>query len=169
LGAVRVRFRLTPRQITIQSVIVLSSWSSIVLINLRLGGAQPLLLSLYGAAFVGFLVLTARWRGMELTPEGVVLRRNRTRTVPWSDVLDVRPGSMLWTRLVVFDTPNGPVRSWAPTTSPLLRDPDFDAKLHYVRQWWWASRAGGDETPLWPVAGSTGWGVPVTLDESAAM
>ena len=165
----RVRFRLTPRQITIQSVIVLSSWASIVVINLRVGNAQPLLLSFYGAAFVGFLVLTGRWRGMELTPEGVVLRRNRTKTVPWSDVVDVRPGSMLWTRLVVFDTPNGPVRSWAPMTSPLLRDRDFDAKLTYVRQWWWASRAGGDETPMWPVAGSTGWGVPVTLDESAAM
>lgn len=165
----RVRFRLTPRQITIQSVIVLSSWISIVAINLQVGNAQPLLLSLYGVLFVGFLVLAARWRGMELTPEGVVLRRNRTKQVPWNDVLDVRPGSMLWARLVVFDTPSGPVRSWAPMTSPLLRDPDFDAKLTYVRQWWWASRSGGDAAPMWPVAGSTGWGVPITLDESAAM
>lgn len=158
----RVRFRLTPRQITIQSAIVLSSWSTIVLINLRVGNAQPLLLGVYGVLFVGFLVLTARWRGMELTPEGVVLRRNRSRTVLWNDVLDVRPGSMLWTRLVVFDTPTGPVRSWAPMTSPLLRDRDFDAKLTYVRQWWWASRDRAQETPLWPVASSTGWGVPVS-------
>lgn len=147
----------------------MASWLSIVVINVRVGNAQPVLLAGYGAAFVVTLVLTARWRGMELTPEGVVLRRNRTTRLPWSDVLDVRPGSLLWSRLVVFETPAGPVRSWAPMTSPVLRDRDFDAKLAYVRQWWWTSRTRTDDVPIWPVAGSTGWGVPITLDDSAAV
>jgi hypothetical protein len=169
LSAVRIRFRLTPRQVTIQSGIVLSSWLCIAAISIRVGNANPVVLGLYGIAFVGALLLTARWRGMELTPDGVVLRRNRTKVLPWSDVLDVRAGSLLWTRLVVFDTTLGPVRSWAPVTSPLLRDRHFDDKMTYVRQWWWASRDEGDGAPHWPVAGSTGWGVPIPPGDSAAV
>jgi hypothetical protein len=162
---VRVRFRLTPRQVIIQSVLVLFAWACMVLLNVRLGGANGLILGLYGVAFLASVVLSGRWRGAELTPDGVIIRRNRKRFVPWSDVTEVRPGSILLTRLVVFETPGGAVRAWAPAASPLAPDRDFDSKLAYIRQWWWKARRGASDSPvLWPVAGSTGWGVPVVTD-----
>ncbi len=158
----RVRFRLTPRQVVTQGLVVLFAWSSMVLLNARIGGANPVLLVAYGFAFALSVGLSGRWRGAELTPDGVIIRRNTKRFVPWTDVTDVRQGSVLLTRVVVFETPRGIVRSWAPAASPLAPDRDFDVKLTYIRQWWWNARGGvRDSEPLWPVANSTGWGVPV--------
>jgi hypothetical protein len=133
-----------------------------VLLGLRIGRASPLLLAAYGVAFALSLGLSGRWRGAELTPEGVIIRRNSKRFVPWTEVTDVRSGSVLLTKVVVFETPRGPVRSWAPAATPLAPDRDFDAKLTYIRQWWWAARPdAGDGALLWPAANSTGWGIPV--------
>jgi hypothetical protein len=159
---VQVRFRLTPRQVVTQGLVVLFAWASMVFLNVRIGGANPVLLVAYGVAFALSVGLSGRWRGAELTPDGVIIRRNAKRFVPWSDVTDVRQGSVLLTRVVVFETPRGVVRSWAPAASPLAPDRDFDAKLTYIRQWWWGARPGaGGTEPLWPAANSTGWGVPV--------
>jgi hypothetical protein len=134
---VRVRFRLTPKQVTIQGVAVFFAWASLVLMNLRIGGANPILLGAYGIAFALSTVVSGRWRGIELTPEGVAIRRNRKKFIPWSDVTDVQQGSLLLTRIVVFETVEGRVRSWAPASSPLAPDRDFLSKLAYIRQFWW--------------------------------
>jgi hypothetical protein len=140
----------------------LFAWASLVLMNARIGGANAMLLGAYGVAFGVSIVLSGRWRGIELTPEGAFLRRNRKRFIPWSDVTEVRHGSLLLTRIVVFETVQGPVRSWAPAASPLAPDRDFAAKLAYIRQWWWKFRPGASDSPmLWPTAGATGWGIPV--------
>jgi hypothetical protein len=165
---VRVRFRLTPRQVVTQGVVILFAWASIVLMNVRIGRANPVLLGAYGVAFGVSVVLSGRWRGIELMPEGVVLRRNRKRFIPWSDVTEVRQGSLVLTRIVVFETVHGPVRSWAPAASPLAPDRDFPSKLAYIRQFWWNCRPGAADSPmLWPTAGATGWGIPVVQDTSA--
>lgn len=163
----RVRFRLTPRQVVTQGIVVLFAWGSLVVMNVRIGGANPVLLAGYGIAFGLSVLLSGRWRGIELTPDGVVLRRNRKKFIPWSDVTEVRQGSLLLTRIVVFETVEGPVRSWAPAASPLAPDRDFLSKLVYIRQFWWNCRPGAADSPmLWPTAGATGWGVPVVLDAS---
>jgi hypothetical protein len=136
--------------------------------NLRIGGANPILLGAYGIAFALSTVVSGRWRGIELTPEGVAIRRNRKKFIPWSDVTDVQQGSLLLTRIVVFETVEGRVRSWAPASSPLAPDRDFLSKLAYIRQFWWDCRPGPTDSPLlWPTAGATGWGIPVVLDASA--
>ncbi len=165
MGVVQVRFRLTSRQVIIQAVLVLFAWACMTLLNVRIGGANPVLLAAYGTAFALSVGLSGRWRGAELTAEGVIIRRNRKRFVPWTDVTDVRQGSVLLTRIVVFETPRGLVRSWAPAASPLAPDRDFDSKLTYIRQWWWnARRESTDAAVLWPVASGTGWGIPVVTD-----
>jgi hypothetical protein len=165
LGVVQVRFRLTPRQVITQGLIVMFAWACTALLNVRIGGANPVLLAAYGLAFALSVGLSGRWRGAELTPEGVIIRRNRKRFVPWTDVTNVRQGSVLLTRIIVFETPHGPVRSWAPAASPLAPDRDFESKLAYIRGWWWNVRPGStDDNVLWPVANSTGWGIPVVTD-----
>jgi hypothetical protein len=141
-----------------------------VVFNLRFGRVSGLVLAAYGVVFVGSVLLSARWRGLELTPDGAVVRRNAKRFVAWADVTNVRAGSVLLTRVVVLETVRGRVRSWAPASSPLAPDPDFDAKLAYVREWWWTARAHTtDAPPTWPADRATGWGVPVLAETDGSV
>lgn len=164
-----VRFRLTPRQVAIQAGAVGFAWLVLVLANMRVGGANRVLLLAYAVAFASSVIVSARWRGVELTPDGAVVRRNTKRFVPWSEVTDVRPGTLLLTRLVVLDTVRGPVRCWAPVAGPLAPDRDFESKLAYIRQWWWSGRPQAAGKPLlWPSSNATGWGIPVVAGKDAA-
>lgn len=158
----RVRFRLTPQQVALQTAAFGVLWIAIALFNLQFGRVNAFLLVAYGSVIATSVLVSARWRGLELGPDGAVVRRNTKRLVPWSDVTHVRTGSVLLTKVVVLETVRGNVRSWAPVTSPLAPDRDFDAKLAYIRQWWWNARVEVEGTaPSWPADRSTGWGVPV--------
>ena len=128
----QVRFRLTHRQVITQGLIVLFAWTCMALLNVRIGGANPILLAAYGLAFALSVGLSGRWRGAELTAEGVIIRRNRKRFVPWTDVTDVREGSVLLTRIIVFETPLRPAAFVGPRRQPARTRPRLriEAGLH---------------------------------------
>lgn len=142
----------------------------LTLVNLRFGVVSTILIALYGVVLLVIVLALARWRGLELRDDGFVVRRNLVRRVPWQDVMNVRAGSVLFTKIVVFETVRGMVRSWAPAASPLAPDPDFDAKLAYIRQWWWSARSRMDGSALpWPADRATGWGIPVVDGDGAGV
>jgi hypothetical protein len=146
-------------------VVIQATAFGVACFALWLGGFNRLLVVVYAVASAVSLVVSARWRGLELFADGAIVRRNTKRVVSWSEVTDVRPGTLLSTRFVVLDTPRGPVRCWAPIAGPLAPDRDFESKLAYIRQWWWSSRPQSSSAPaLWPSSNATGWGIPVVVE-----
>jgi hypothetical protein len=82
-------------------------------------------------------------RGIELRPDGIVVRRALSSAVlPWGQIaaIDVRGGHGV--RSVVVRMTNGRTRRLpAPAETLVLKDPQFDATLQAIRQWWGNSRS----------------------------
>jgi hypothetical protein len=79
--------------------------------------------------------------GVELTADGIVVRKLGKRVVPWSDItaIDVRHvGGMRQAQVVEHDTH---VRNLpAPSDRWPLREEHFDEKLEVLRRYWKACR-----------------------------
>ena len=107
------------------------------------GGGFQLIL---GVIFVGYYFWFARF-GSTLTPQGIVVRGLSTQYVPWQQIARIDTYNVMGGRGVVLRlATGGNKRLRAPMSAPLQRDPDFDAKLATIQQWW-QHYAGRQQAP----------------------
>lgn len=138
---------------------MLVAWGLVLLFGVRGGGVSSALSVLVAAAIAtcGAGAWLLRWRGLELTAEGAVVRGDTVRRIPWAEVRDVRTRRRFGTWIVVIETDGKDVRCPAPFSGVLIADPHFEAKATYVQRWW---RSCCPAVPTGP-RGDTGWGRPV--------
>lgn len=155
----RIRFRATPIQISLYVGAMVVAWGLVVLISLRTGSASSRLPILAAAAVAscGAGAWLLRWRGLELTADGAVVRGDTVRRIPWAEVRDVRSRRRFGTWIVVIETDRHHVRCPAPFSGVLMADAHFEAKATYIQRWWRSCCPVVHPGPR----GDTGWGRPV--------
>jgi len=162
-----VRFHATPVQVLWGVLPTVLTCVLIVLFMARVQVGSGLLAVAGGWTVfaAGVLFAVVRWRGLELTDTHAVIRENRTRRIPWSEVTGVRESSRMGRRSITLDLARGRVHCSAPATGFGGVDPDFDEKVAYVHRWWLRATppdpTGGPE----PRGTALGWGIPVLSDE----
>jgi hypothetical protein len=85
-------------------------------------------------------------RGIELRPEGIVVRRALSGVLlPWDQIAEIAVKGGHGVRSVVVQMTNGRThRLPAPAESLVLKDREFDAAVHAIRQWWMAATFRAD-------------------------
>ncbi len=95
------------------------------------------------AVFMLAFGLHMRWFGATLTPRGVLVHSIRRRTVAWHDLAAIRVERLTGTRTPVLYRRDGRrTRLRMPATGPLFRDPDFEAKVQLIHDYWSRYSAG---------------------------
>jgi hypothetical protein len=139
-GPDRVRFRATRRQLLPALVVPVPILAEQIIFWSRGPGPLPGLLEfdlICCALLMLGLGLQMRWFGATLTPGGVLVHSIRRRTVAWPDLAAIRIERMTGTRTPVLYELNGRrTRLRMPATGPLFRDPDFDAKVQLIHDYW---------------------------------
>jgi hypothetical protein len=118
-----------------------------------LASGEGLAYSLLAAA--GVVVAQSLWSltwGVDLTPESVILRGFRRRSIPWQQVQAIIRYEMLGQRTVRLILENGrPVTLRAPKSDLGLGRGAFERDFERLGQWWLAHR-GESWRPLRPEA-----------------
>jgi hypothetical protein len=134
----------------VERVVLTTPWR-VVLVNLVVAVAPLLLIAsnlhrLWAFfAAPGIVVVAGLMQRLQerivLTPEGLVIRRFRSRLVPWNHVGGVG-GSSFWGELTIWDLTENRVRSLpAPRRSFFrLGSGDVAAAQALIEQWWIAYR-----------------------------
>lgn len=158
----RVRLRATDAQIALHAGPLAVSWAILVGVFGRAGAAIPQLVVIgtVGVASCAAALILLRWRGIELTPDQVVVRGDLARRVPWSDVQAVRTRRRGPTTTLVIETDRGRLRCAAPFSGLIARDPYIEEKIAFVQRWWLAAAPADVRARAW-AAGELGWGQPV--------
>ncbi|MFI0961514.1 hypothetical protein ACH4S8_08930 [Streptomyces sp. NPDC021080] len=109
------------------------------------------------------LWVLGRYVGVTLTPEAVVVRNLRRRTILWTDVAEVAVEPITGGRRVVLYETDGrrtPLRM--PSSGFLSRDRRFDDKVATIRSWWLANGgvARAEDTAGEPEARECSYGRP---------
>jgi Trypsin-like peptidase domain len=143
-----VVFRPIPRQrnslvCLLALLLIVFYWAGVGSTNWRSIGLYFFLIALE----IGLVVVNLRGK-LELTQQGVYLRRWKTTFIPWSEikVVQVR-GSAPGKRSVKFVLRNRSKRSWFPSDGQLMRDHQFEQKVRFIQQW---HTQFGSPEPWWP-------------------
>jgi hypothetical protein len=141
-----VRFRATRRQLLPALIVPLPVLAEqIIFWSLRprpLAGVLKFDL-ICCAVFMLAFGLQLRWYGATLTPSGVLVHSIRRRTVAWHDLAAIRVERLTGTRTpVLYERDGRRTRLRMPATGPLFRDPDFDAKVQLIHDYWSRYSAG---------------------------
>lgn len=84
--------------------------------------------------------------GITLTRSAIVIHTFRRRTIPWSDIQDMKIETTLGGRTVVLhETNDRRTELRVPTTGFLVRDSHFEEKFRTIEAWWTTHRG-----PDWP-------------------
>ncbi|MFJ3422224.1 hypothetical protein ACIPN8_38535 [Streptomyces sp. NPDC086082] len=95
--------------------------------------------------------------GITLTRSAIVVHTFRRRTIPWSDIQDMKIETTLGSRTVVLHETNGRrTELGVPTTGFLVRDSRFEEKFRTIEACWTTHR-GPDWTPA---SQSLAWSPP---------
>jgi hypothetical protein len=99
------------------------------------------------ALTIGLAVVRLRGK-LEMTQQGVHLRRWKTTFIPWSEIRVVQVwGRAPAKRGVKFVLRNRSKRSWWPFDGQLMRDHQFEQKVQFIQQW---HVQFGSPEPWWP-------------------
>jgi hypothetical protein len=141
------------RSTLIQDLLPAGLFFLVAVDGLRSG--QQVGLAYFILAGVGVVVAESLWEltlGVDLTPESVILRGVRRRSIPWHQVQAVIRDEMLGQRRVRLITQNGkPVTLRAPASFLGLGRAAYDRDFQRIDQWWLAHR-GESWGPLRPEA-----------------
>ena len=120
-----------------------------------LTSGQQVGLAYFLLAAVGVVVAESLWEltlGVDLTPESVILRGVRRRSIPWQQVQAVIRDEMLGQRTVRLILQNGkPVTLRSPESSLWVGRAAYERDFQRIDQWWLAHR-GQSWGPLRPEA-----------------
>jgi hypothetical protein len=152
----QVRLRASRSHVVAWSVIAFLPLCArlVPLLVMRPGSADaPLWLDIVWWLADSFLFVTLPGRlAATLTPAGIEMRRLRRVVIAWPDLAAIRVEPFLLSRRVMLCERDGRRTSMpVPTTSWLLRDPEFDDKVARIRECWARYSAGQTRTPE-PVA-----------------
>jgi hypothetical protein len=93
----------------------------------------------YLAAAALFLVAMCAqaWFGTTLTADGVLVHSFRRQLIRWPDITCIRAEEFATNRVVaVYSFGSRRTRLRYPTSGALFGDPQFDAKLCVIQDWW---------------------------------
>jgi len=103
-------------------------------------------------AFGVISLLQTRW-GIDLTPQALVMRGITRREIPWSEISGIESDSLLGTTMVRPHLVDGSrPRARAPLTGFLQRDPEFEAKLARIEEYWREHGGNANGSPAPPPA-----------------
>lgn len=94
-----------------------------------------------------------------LAPHGITVKGLTTQRFAWGEIAAVEAKSLLGGRHVRLTLVSGrKVRMRVPISAPLQRDPEFDAKVATIWQWWQAGIAATQQWhPQTPVPPQGPW------------
>ncbi len=144
----RARVGLAPRQMFAWGAATAVATFVVLATGTVTGSRALLVLALALAGSQAWAILRT---GIEIGPDTITVRGlfRRSRTVAWSAVQAVGASDDGRVRITVAGEP---IVAFAPQQRWLVRDPDFDAKVRYLNDWWLTQRGSI------PRAGSTaGW------------
>jgi hypothetical protein len=77
------------------------------------------------------------WFGATLTSDGVIVHGLRSRIISWHDVTCIRAEEFAANRVIaVYEFGSRRTRLRYPTSGALFADPQFEAKLALIQDWW---------------------------------
>lgn len=109
----------------------------------------------------------ARWPGVALTADTVIVYRLGRRAIAWSDICAIRNERQLGAQRIVLYESSGR-RTWLrfPVSAPLSRDRQFEQKFSVIVDWWLANRWSGQAVADAAVLGD---GLAMAADAEARM
>ncbi|MCX5560656.1 hypothetical protein [Streptomyces sp. NBC_00038] len=134
-----ITFRQGPLQLALPAFLGILGGTALVYAGLALT-ADPMPLSevkvCVSAAVVAAagIALLNRHHGVSLTEEALVMRGNRRRRIPWTDIVQVEVRRTLGVRQVVVHTRDG--RATVLRAPMSFVDGQFDRKVAVLREWW---------------------------------
>lgn len=141
-SSIRIRLTWGQRRMFVLTVLGFQAlvWADALLNDGRFGGSWRTALA--GVVLCAMAAATW-WIGTSLTHRGVVVHALPRLVIPWSEVREIEVESQLGISTVVVHHGVGTrrrTRLAAPTTGPLGRDEEFQAKVRVMRTFWAAHR-----------------------------
>jgi hypothetical protein len=141
--SIRLRLTWPQRRAFVLTVVGFQAlvWADVLLNEGRYGGSWRTALA---GLVLALMAAATWWVGTSLTHRGVVVHAVPMLTIPWSEVREIEVENQLGISTVVVHHGVGTrrrTRLSAPTTGPLGRDDEFQAKVRVMRSFWAAHRA----------------------------